>query len=261
MGKHLVVLLAFVVCWHVPCRTAPLNPSAFLTAADRPQLNDPELLTYAQLARERAPRAYADALGQLDVLTPRVGAGEVKQLRISVLHARELLDIFAYAYPPTAPPQPLPQGADLGLGLAPCRELNMRSGACDKDVLRAAHGRGSPAATSMHADAHADVGVARHADMWQSVRDDMEAGYQLLGDFQVGAPACMHMRHPCIRDVHEAGLPGRCVHLTLQRGPTRLCPCASAPLRLRLCVVPPSASACASVCAWQPACLPACMCP
>lgn len=187
------MLLAFVVCWHVPCRTAPLNPSAFLTAADRPQLNDPELLTYAQLARERAPRAYADALGQLDVLTPRVGAGEVKQLRISVLHARELLDIFAYAYPPTAPPQPLPaerEGADLGLGLAPCRELK---GACDKDVLRAAHGRGSPAATSMHAHADADAGVARHADMWQSVRDDMEAGYQLLGDFQVGPQhACMH---------------------------------------------------------------------
>ena len=253
MGKHLVVLLAFVVCWHVPCR------SLGLTAADPvgpgPQRNDPELLTYAQLARERAPRAYADALVQLDVLTPRVGAGEVKQLRISVLHARELLDIFAYAYPPTAPPQPLPQGADLGPGLAPCRELK---GACDKNVLRAAYGRGSPAAMHADADADADAGVARHRDMWQSVRDDMEAGYQLLGDFQVGAQhACMHMRHPCIRDVHEAGLPLAAACACLHREGSR----ASAPVPVpvpapvRLCGAALRFSA--SVCAWQPAC----MCP
>lgn len=141
----------------------PLNSTLLL--GSRPTSHE---LTYAELANDRTPSAYQQALGLVDLLTPRVGPGEVKALRVSVLHARELLDIFAYAYPPSVPQR----SQELQMDPTRCRE---RKGACDIAVLRSAQ-----------LDAvFAAANLGRQHDVWQSMRDDLEEGYRLLGDFQV----------------------------------------------------------------------------
>jgi hypothetical protein len=55
-------------------------------------------VSFSGLARQALPEAYKHALSllQLDESTP---PGAVKPLRVSLLEARELLDMFSFVYP------------------------------------------------------------------------------------------------------------------------------------------------------------------
>lgn len=56
--------------------------------------------SYGQLAREYVPKQYARVLDLLPNLTSTTLPSEVKELRVSLLQIRNLLDVFVFAYPP-----------------------------------------------------------------------------------------------------------------------------------------------------------------
>jgi hypothetical protein len=55
-------------------------------------------ISLSSLAKQALPDAYRHALSLLQ-LNESTQSGAVKPLRVSLLEARELLDIFSYVYP------------------------------------------------------------------------------------------------------------------------------------------------------------------
>ena len=58
-----------------------------------------QLATYTQLAASIVPVQFSFCLTQL-TLGPTIQPDSVKPLRSNLLHTRDLLDIFSFAYPP-----------------------------------------------------------------------------------------------------------------------------------------------------------------
>lgn len=100
----------------------------------------PPLSTYIELAASIVPLQFQSCLTQLNLDSNIVPDG-VKPLRSNLLHARDLIDIFSFAFPPV-----------------PC---------------------------------HASTCTSRPQDLLLSIRNDLDEGYTLLGDFQDLAHRCV----------------------------------------------------------------------
>ena len=85
------VFLVAVVLLLLPC----------LAQAQAPPINPK--LSYGQLAQATIPGLYNTCLSLLPVLNDTVMPDSVKATRKSLLYLRDSLDIFAWAYPSTAP--------------------------------------------------------------------------------------------------------------------------------------------------------------
>lgn len=108
----------------------------------------PHVPTYADLAAQTVPHKFQAAVALLPNLTSLATPDGVKELRQALLLAREHLDFFSYALP---------------LGLPAAASGAMRN---DGAAAGAAQGDDAP-------------------DVWGELREDLDSGYTLLGDFQV----------------------------------------------------------------------------
>lgn len=112
-------------------------------------------LSYAELAASSVAPAVEDAIAMLD-LHAGTSPDDVKPLRKAILAARDLLDMFSYAYGP------------------PARGWHER-----KDCTY-----NSSAAANISVVSELD---RKSLDLWHHVRRDMVEGYEVIGDFQVTA--------------------------------------------------------------------------
>lgn len=137
--------------------------------------------SYPDLAAATVPAAYMKAITLLPkMLNESTGPGDVKTLRVSLLEARELLDVFSYLYGPVY----------LAPKLTPA-----------KDEWRAS------------IPDQADLESHGSKDVWRWLRKDLDEGYEVLGDFQVrigaqerpGRKPCMQARRRRLSNMLAAG--------------------------------------------------------
>mmetsp|Transcript_9653 Transcript_9653/g.23968 ORF Transcript_9653/g.23968 Transcript_9653/m.23968 type:complete len:415 (-) Transcript_9653:442-1686(-) len=103
--------------------------------------------SYWDLAEQTCGPAVYKAIQLLPtILTKDSGPGDVKQLRFALLEARELLDIFSFAFS-----LPTRTSDDMG---------------------------------AWEADASNQPELARAKDIWLKLRHDLDEGYEVIGDFQ-----------------------------------------------------------------------------
>ena len=150
--------------------------------------------SYADLAARTVPAAFQYSLELMPSLSSEVGPDDVKPLRISLLVAREHLDVFSYAFDqvylpaPATPSEPTTLLGKLWRAIGrllrklihPLAESQQHN----PDADRAGH------ALMMSGDAGqaTDGKDWGRLDTWQALRNDLNEGYTLLGDFQVCMP-------------------------------------------------------------------------
>lgn len=120
--------------------------------------------SYAALAQQLVPQQFNTALSLLLTLNASSRPDGVKPLRINLLYARELLDIFSYTYPNAS---------------ATGNSLQQDSAA----------GRTADAALP-EPDPASNKHRPKHRDMYLAIRDDLNHGYEVLGGFQDLAHRC-----------------------------------------------------------------------
>ncbi|PNW87368.1 hypothetical protein CHLRE_02g119950v5 [Chlamydomonas reinhardtii] len=167
-----------------------------LTSLPLLAIADPED-SYADLAARVVPAKLRQALKLLPCLTADTGPGEVKPLRVSLLEAREQLDVFSFAFPNRIrDAEPLASAEVLttwGRVKAAIGEL-LRAIVdwINKHVIdtgvRGLVRRGEPQQQQQQQQlqAAADTAYHRHKgrDLWLDMRADLDEGYEVLGDFQ-----------------------------------------------------------------------------
>eukprot|EP00198_Chlamydomonas_reinhardtii_P013099 XP_001702436.1 predicted protein [Chlamydomonas reinhardtii] len=140
-----------------------------LTSLPLLAIADPED-SYADLAARVVPAKLRQALKLLPCLTADTGPGEVKPLRVSLLEAREQLDVFSFAFPNRI------RDAE---PLASAEVLTTwgRVKAAIGELLRAIVDW-----INKHVIDTGVRGLGR--DLWLDMRADLDEGYEVLGDFQ-----------------------------------------------------------------------------
>ncbi|KAG2488514.1 hypothetical protein HYH03_013017 [Edaphochlamys debaryana] len=204
--------MALAIGAHLPS-TAATRPAVTSSLRTSGPVNDDNDPSYADLALRAVPARMSLAMDLLASLTRVTRPGEVKALRVALLEARESLDIFAYVYPNNVyEPAPMADSntttawgrflKELGKLLKELMDwIHHHSGATPPPPpatpppgSSGAHPQAGAGARAMAAGLRPSthgagcgkggaLGWGRH-DLWFQVREDLDAGYEALGDFQ-----------------------------------------------------------------------------
>lgn len=154
------------------------------------RLDPPVTESYADLAARTVPAAFKYALELMPSLSAEVGPDDVKPLRISLLVAREHLDVFSYAYDqvyisaPDTPTEPTTFLGKLWRAIGRLLRKLIHPSVGPQHYNPNADWAGKAMTGGDQTSGNADGNGWGRMDTWQALRDDLNDGYTLLGDFQ-----------------------------------------------------------------------------